>query len=133
MNQPADLHEYLVISRGKWDENASPQDVQAAIDRFYIWHEQHQLRGTMKRGSRLTAEGKTVSKLSISDGPFAETKELVGGYWFIMAPSLDEAAAIAAENPCLAYGLTLEIRPLDPERCESTAVTNETPDAWRKR
>ncbi|MBL9080159.1 MAG: hypothetical protein JNK76_00035 [Planctomycetales bacterium] len=131
MNPPAGLQEFLVISRGQWDEIASKEDVQAAIDRFYPWYEEHLLRGTMKRGSRLGAEGKVVGKQSISDGPFAETKELVGGYWFIVAASLDEAAAIAAENPCLAYGLTLEIRPLDPERCEATAITNETPDAWR--
>ena len=41
--------------------------------------------------------------------------------------SLEEAAELAAGNPCLAYGLEYEIRPIDPERASAFAVTNETP------
>ena len=52
----------------------------------------------------------------ITDGPFGESKEVIGGYWFILAHSLDEAAQIAKGNPCLACGLLLEIRPIDPQR-----------------
>jgi hypothetical protein len=125
--------QYLVISRGQWDESASQQDVQAAIDRFYLWYERCLEQGTMLPGSRLAKEGKLVSRASITDGPFAETKELVGGYWFIVAGSLDEAAALAAENPCLRFGLSLEIRPLDGDRALAAAVTSETPLAWRAR
>lgn len=128
-----DQHDYLVISRGQWDADARPEDVQAAIDRFYIWYEDSIARGRMKRGSRLTRDGKVVSRAAIVDGPFTEAKELVGGIWFIVASSLDEAAALAAENPCLAFGLSLEIRPLEAERAEAAAHTNETPQAWRKR
>lgn len=85
----------------------------------------------MLRGSRLQAEGKVVSRRGFTDGPSAETKELIGGYWFIVASSLDEAAALAAENPCLAFGLTLEIRALDQAKAPATETTCETPDAWR--
>lgn len=85
------------------------------------------------RGSRLRADGKVVSRRSITDGPFAESKELVGGYWFFVADSLEEAAALGAENPCLAFGLTLEIRPLDEAKALATDTTNETPDTWRVR
>jgi len=124
-------NEYLVISRGQWDEGASKADVQRAIDDFYVWYDGNLERGRMKQGSRLGSEGRVVSKTSITDGPFAETKELVGGYWFIVADSMDEAAALAAENPCLAYGLTMEIRPLDAVRAIATVITNETPATWR--
>ena len=56
----------------------------------------------MKTGQRLVNEGKTVSrKKVVTDGPFGEAKEVIGGYWFIVAGSLDEAARIAAGNPCL--------------------------------
>jgi hypothetical protein len=55
----------------------------------------------------------------------------VGGYWFIVADSLDDAARIAAGNPCLAFGLALEIRPLEAARARAEDVTNETPPAWR--
>ena len=126
-------NEYLVISRGQWDASASPDEVQRAIDQFYVWYEGNLAAGRMKRGSRLTPECKLVSARSITDGPFTETKEVVGGYWFIVAESLEDAAALAAENPCLAFGLVLEIRPLDSEKAQATAVTNETPLAWRSR
>ncbi len=123
-------NEYLVISRGQWDADASKEDVQRAIDDFYSWYERGLELDRLKPGSRLTNEGKVVSKSLITDGPFAESKELVGGYWFILANSLEEAAAIAAENPCLAFGLTIEVRPLEPNRAEATAITNETPAQW---
>lgn len=127
MHDTAPTSEYLVISRGKWDDNLPPETIQAAIDRFYEWHGAHVAAGTMKTGSRLMAETKLVSKRGILDGPFSETKEVVGGYWFITAASLEEAAAMAAENPVLQCGLSLEIRELDPERCKATDVTAETP------
>ena len=82
-------------------------------------------------GSRLEMRGKRVTRDGITDGPFAEAKELVGGYWFIVADSLEDAARIAAQNPCLAFGLELEIRPLEAARARADEVTNETPPAWR--
>ena len=84
----------------------------------------------MKPGHRLAREGKVVSKRSVTDGPFAETKEVVGGYWFIVARSLEAAAALAAQNPCLAYGLTLEVRPVEHARANVTVPANETPAQW---
>jgi hypothetical protein len=124
-------HEYLVLSRGQWDANASKADVQKAIDEFYRWYEDNLKSGRMKPGSRLANDGKVVSRHSITDGPFAETKELIGGYWFIVASSLEEAAALAAENPCMKFGLNYLVRPLEAERAEATAVTSETPAPWR--
>lgn len=123
--------EYLLISRGQWDETASSQEVQDAIDRFYAWYERGLADGLLKPGSRLERRGKRVTRDGITDGPFAEAKELVGGYWFIVADSLDDAARIAAQNPCLAFGLELEIRPLEAARARADEVTNETPSAWR--
>ena len=131
MNQSASNKQYLVISRGQWDASASKQDVQGAIDAFYLWYERNIELGRMMPGSRLASEGKVISRSGTTDGPFAEAKELVGGFWFLVASSLEEAAALAAENPCLAFGLTLELRPLDVDRAQATAVTNETPPAWR--
>jgi hypothetical protein len=125
-------NEYLVISRGKWDATASKQDVQRAIDAFYAWLDRNQKLGRMHGGSRLSNEGRVVSRAAVTDGPFVETKELIGGYWFIVAASLDEAAALAAENPCMAFGLSYEIRPLEAEKAVAGAVNNETPVEWRR-
>lgn len=126
------MNDYLVLSRGQWDADARPQAVQGAIDAFYVWYEQGLAAGRLKPGSRLEPGIRVVAKSGlITDGPFAETKEWVGGYWFIVAETLEQAAAIAAENPCLQFGLTMEIRPLDASRADVAVATNETPSTWR--
>jgi hypothetical protein len=108
--------EYLVICRGQWDKNASRDQIGKAIDQFYVWLDRLVADGKMKRGQRLTYEGRTVGcRNVITDGPFGESKEVIGGYWFVVANNLDEAAQIAAGNPCVEYGLFLEIRPIDPD------------------
>jgi hypothetical protein len=125
------MNDYLVLSRGQWDADAGPQAVQTAIDAFYAWYEQGLAQGRLKPGSRLEPGARIVARGLITDGPFAETKEWVGGYWFIVAETLEQAAAIAAENPCLQFGLTTEIRPLDATLADVTVQTNETPATWR--
>jgi hypothetical protein len=127
MNKETARSEYLVISRGQWDQDVSPEEIQGAIDRFYVWHDRLVAEGRMKAGQRLAREGKIVSKRSVTDGPYAESKEMIGGYWFILAESLEEAAEIAAANPCLACGLVSEIRPIESVRASAYAVTSETP------
>jgi len=128
MNDSVSSPEYLVISRGQWDKGASPEDIQGAIDQFYDWLNRLVDEGKMKTGQRLATGGITVSRDNVmTDGPFGESKEVVGGYWFILANSLQEAAKIAAGNPCLKFGLFYEIRPIDRERASAFVVTNETP------
>lgn len=128
MEAPPKMHEYLVLSRGKWDATASPEDIEAAIAKFYEWYERNVGSGRFKPGSRLTTGIAVVSKDGIVvDGPFGETKEVIGGYWSIVAGSLAEAAAIAAENPCIQHGLRFEIRPLESVRASAYEITNESP------
>ena len=88
----------------------------------------------MKRGQRLTNEGKTIARKNvITDGPFGESKEVIGGYWFILANNLDEAAQIAKGNPCLDCGMFFEIRPIDPQRGNPRQYppVMTTNNAWR--
>ncbi len=123
----ADPREFLVISLGQWDPQRTPEEIQAAIDRFYVWHAQCVEQGRMRSGHRLGREARRVTRGAIIDGPFSESKEVIGGYWFILADSLDEAAQLAAQNPCLECGLSYEIRPLESIRASAFAVTSETP------
>ena len=127
MTEKTALSEYLVISRGQWDKDLSPETIQDAIDRFYVWHDRLVAEGRMKSGQRLAREGKLVSKHTVTDGPFAEAKEVVGGYWFFLAATLEEAAALAAENPCLACGLVCEVRPIERTRASAFVMSAETP------
>jgi hypothetical protein len=131
MQKPLKPAEFLLLSRGKWDPSKSPEEIQNAIDSFYTWHAQLVAEGKFKPGYRLATEGKLVSLTGIIDGPFTETNEVIGGYWFIVADSLEEAAAIAARNPCMACGLSYEIRPIEYERASAWRVSSETPAEGR--
>lgn len=121
------VNEYLLLSRGQWDAGKSPEEIQAAIDAFYAWHAKLVAQGRFKVGQRLARPGKLVTRSGILDGPFTEAKEVVGGYWFVLARSLDEAARIAADNPCLACGLVFEIRPIEAEQACAYRESSETP------
>lgn len=121
------MSEYLVISRGQWDPDLAPDEIQTAIDQFYVWIGGNIDEGKMRTGQRLGHEGKTVFRSGVTDGPFGESKEVVGGYWYILAESLDAAAQIARGNPCLKCGLFFEIRPLEDVRASAYTTTTETP------
>ncbi|MBN9372744.1 MAG: hypothetical protein ABS53_12600 [Hydrogenophaga sp. SCN 70-13] len=121
------MSEFLLLSRGQWDADRSPEQIQGAIDAFYAWFGEQAAAGVLRAGSRLGTGCRLVTRERVLDGPFTEAKEIIGGYWFITAGSLDEAARIASRNPCLASGLSFEIRPLEAERASAFRDGNETP------
>jgi hypothetical protein len=127
--RPTPRHDYLVLSRGRWAPETTPEQVQTAIDAFYRWYQQGLADGRLKPGSRLATDSRLVGRERVLDGPFSEAREVIGGYWWIVADSLDAAAAIAAENPVIACGLEFEIRPLEAERADARRAANETPAA----
>lgn len=124
-NKP--LSEFLILSRGRWDTDKSAEQIQQAIDAFYTWHEGLVREGKAKSGQRLAVDAKFVSRLGVTDGPFTESKEVIGGYWFFFARDLDEAVALAAQNPCIACGLSYEVRPIEHERASAYKEATETP------
>jgi hypothetical protein len=81
------------------------------------WSEEMAERGILQGGGGLRPpdEATTVrvraEQLLLSDGPFAETKEQIGGFCLIECADLDEAIEIAAKHPAAGYG-TIEVRPL---------------------
>ena len=105
--------EYLLLIRG--DESAAAH----AEEGCGGWTEEMVRRGVLRGGGGLRppAEGKAVRvrrrQLLLSDGPFAETKEQVGGFCIIECASLDEAVEAAARHPAATYG-TIEVRELWP-------------------
>jgi hypothetical protein len=111
--------EYLLLfRRTNWDQGLSAEQLQAAMDRFMGWFERLKNAGTVKAGQPLATEGKVISGKNgrtVADGPFAESKEAVGGYFILLADSLDEATAIAKESPILEYGGIVEVRPIADE------------------
>jgi len=79
------------------------------------WYDGLAARGKVEHGRPLGLEGRVVSGpggARVTDGPFAETHEVVGGYFFLRVADLDEATEIARQCPGLAHGLTVEVRPV---------------------
>jgi hypothetical protein len=113
MNEQYPTAEFLVICRGEWDGTLLQKEKQNVIDQFYAWFDELVDQGKIKRGQRLTSQGNTIGeKGAITDGPFGESKEVIGGYWFVLAQNLDEAAQIVKGDPCFDHGKLVEIRPL---------------------
>ena len=110
--------QYMVLCRGvRWEKSLSSEDIQNADKRFSDWFDRMVIEGKIiKRGHRLAPEGKLLSgNKAITDGPLAESKEAIAGYWVIQAASLEEAVEIAKGDPLLDYGHTIELRPILPE------------------
>jgi|SRR5258706_13356253 hypothetical protein len=107
--------EYLLIFRGTdWHRGLSPEQIQKVMGQWKGWFDRLTAEGKLKGGQPLVNEGKIVSgkKGIVADGPFAESKETIGGYFLLQVESLDEAVAIAKECPGLEYGAVVEVRPI---------------------
>src|SRR5580765_7079206 len=112
MNTTNSTSEYLLLFRGNaWDRSLSPAELQQALARFMSWFQQLSADGTLKAGQPLLNDARIISGKNgriVADGPFAESKEAVGGYFLIKADSFDEAVAIAQQCPTLEYGSIVE-------------------------
>ena len=119
MNTPSNPSEYLLLFRGtQWDKSLSPEEVQKVMGQFMAWFDRLSQEGKLKAGQPLAREGKLVSGKrgrTIADGPFAESKEAIGGYFLLQVESVEEAVEIAQECPILEYGATIEVRPVAAE------------------
>ena len=109
----------MLLFRGTdWHKNMSPEEMQASAGKFMAWFERLKAEGKAKAGQPLQNVGRVISKngRTISDGPYAESKEAIGGYFILNVSDLDEALEIARQCPGLDYGIKVEVRPL-AERC----------------
>ena len=111
--------EFMLLFRGtEWHKGLSPEEIQQVVDQMKAWFDRLTAEGKAKAGKPLFHEGKIVSQKkgrSVVDGPFAESKEAIAGFFLLQVDSLDEAAEIAKEFPALEYGATVEVRPVAPE------------------
>lgn len=105
-NQPAAIHE----------QYADPVKGPASLAPWKTYMDAMRAAGIMRGANRLSAFSATTvrvreGKRQVQDGPFAESRELLGGYAVIDVPSLDDALAWAAKSPSSIHGST-EVRPV---------------------
>src|SRR6266852_7674874 len=107
----------LIYWAEKWDEK-SVEEKGAIYQEAVEYSEELRTRGLYQGGEPLqpTTTATTVrmknGKAVMTDGPFAETKEQLGGYSIVEAKNLDEVLAIVAQHPLLRGGLSIEVRPI---------------------
>jgi hypothetical protein len=91
---------------------ASPEDMQNNMQFWFEWVEKLKSQGVYKAGEALMPGGKTIKGDDpvITDGPFAESKELVGGFFVVKAESLDAAIELTKDYPDFSIGGSVEVR-----------------------
>lgn len=115
---------YMLLFVGMdWHKGLSPEQTQQVSEAWMAWFKRLNEQGKAVAGHPLGFEGKSVSgkNRTVTDGPFAEAKEAIGGYFLLDVATMDEAVTIAQQCPGLPYGAKVEVRsvlaecPLKPE------------------
>jgi hypothetical protein len=107
------LHEDPAVARAM-----SPEEMQRVIERYTRWSREMAESGRLVRGEKLADEGGRHVRRgaggapAVTDGPYAEGKEIVAGYFQVEAADYDAAAELAAGCPHLAFG-GVEVRAVD--------------------
>ncbi len=114
----------LILRGGKSDRSFSPSDYGQVIQKYLNWVDGLRKIGCYEAGEPLEEKGRILSGKSgsiVTDGPFAESKETVGGYFIIKAKDLTEAAEIAKGCPIFDNGGAVEVRKIAPIPSVETA------------
>lgn len=110
------MPKFMFVYRGGHEgmQDATPEEMQQVMQLWMDWIEEGSQSGWMlDGGDALTPNGAVVqADLSVTDGPFAESKELVGGYSLIQAADVSAAANLAKSCPIFKNGGTVEVREL---------------------
>ena len=107
----------LMIYTDEYEIALSPEESGALLGEYGKFGEEMGRRGILQGGARLRPVADATSvrvrdgEVLISDGPFAETKEQIGGYYLVDCKDLDEATEVAAKLPGARDG-TIEVRPI---------------------
>src|SRR5262249_59345746 len=111
---------YMLLYRSdEWYNRLSHEELQKLMNQNKAWIEKLSAQGKAKPGRALERRGAIVSGKNgryVTDGPFAESKEAIGGYLVLDVETLDKAIAIAQTIPSLAYGGSNQRPPLGSEK-----------------
>jgi len=93
----------------------SPEEMQKALEKYIAWGQKATSGGYLRGSHRLAEDvGKVMRGRKVTDGPYSETKEILGGYYLIEATSYDQAVERSKDHPHLEYDGTIEVRQLHP-------------------
>ena len=113
------MQRYMIMIRGGYEKFAtmSPEETQKSIERYRAWTQTIVEKERFLDGDKLADDGvRTLNRrdgATVLDGPFAETKETIGGVIIIRGADYGEAAELCAACPIFEDGGNLEIREID--------------------
>jgi hypothetical protein len=108
------MSEYVFLYRGG-ERGRSPEQVQQMMQKWMAWFKDMASKGHVKdQGQPLERAGKLVKgkQKTVTDGPFAEAKDVVGGYTLIEARDLDQAVEVSKGCPIFEVDGAVEVRPV---------------------
>lgn len=101
----------FIFSRTSDSKDLSPEEMQSNMQEWFAWVDKLKAAGAYVSGEALLPGGKTVKgKGLVTDGPFADSKEAVGGYFIVKAKSIEDAADMAKGCPDMPIGGIVEVR-----------------------
>jgi hypothetical protein len=109
---------FMFVFRGPGMAEPAPERMQAAFQKWMNWIESLKAKGVYLAGDPLEATPAKVLRgprgSKVTDGPYAEAKEIVGGYMLIKTKTFDEAVVLARDCPVYERGGNVEVRQLMP-------------------
>jgi hypothetical protein len=107
------MSEFLYLYRGG-DSSGTPEQMQKHMQKWVDWLKELGTKGHLKdQGNPLDRTGKVVKgRKAISDGPYAEAKDMIGGYTLVEAKDIAQAADLSVGCPIFDTGGFVEVRPI---------------------
>jgi hypothetical protein len=112
------MSEFLFLYRNEYSsalQAASPEQMQSTMQKWMTWMKQLGEQGHIKDGGHpLEPSGKMVKgkQKTVTDGPYVESKDIIGGYTLIEARDIDEAVKVSLGCPIFETGGGVEVRPI---------------------
>src|SRR6476646_12290084 len=109
------LYLYRMTADSRQAAMGTPEQAQLSMQRWMTWMQDLEKRGHLKdRGQPLERTGKVVrgQQKTVTDGPYTETKDLVGGFTIVEASDIDQAVELSRGCPILEGGGSVEVRPV---------------------
>lgn len=113
------MSEFIFLYRNtreaRQEHMGTPEKAQQNMKRWRAWFDELSRKGQLKSiGQPLEVEGKVVggNRKTVTDGPYAETKDILGGFSVVEAKDIDQAVTIASGCPILENGGSVEVRPV---------------------
>jgi hypothetical protein len=110
----------LLHDRPEMFANVTPDDMQRVIAKYVEWRSALAAGGKLIGGNKLRDDAGRIldpragGRVDVRDGPFTETKDVIGGYFILRATDYDDAVALSRDCPHLMFGGRIELREIEP-------------------